>query len=345
MARDALTIGSWPGKSFSTNAFVRNFCTALEQAGCSVVDVPNPRRVDERLDVLQIHWPEQILWQGGPPWLQATRVARTLVALAQLRRRGVKVAWMVHNLRPHELRGARRHLWHVIERALPRLVDGVLTLSPATLPVVSDALPALARKPMAVVRHPLYPRPAGAPDKAAARAAHGVPTGATLFAMLGALRRYKGAEALIAAFRRLPGDDRRLVIAGRASPDLAAVLTALAAGDDRITVTPRALSDEELVALTVAADWIVLPYRDYLHSGSIVHALSFGAPVLTPNVPFAGELADQVGRECFAFYDGELTADVLAAARPVRVEPDLSTMELAAVGASARDFYAGLLSR
>lgn len=56
-----LRIGCWPGPSFVDNPFVGNFCDALVSEGCVVMDVPDPRRVSpQEIDVLQIHWPDQI---------------------------------------------------------------------------------------------------------------------------------------------------------------------------------------------------------------------------------------------------------------------------------------------
>ena len=54
---------------------------------------------------------------------------------------------------------------------------------------------------------------------------------------------------------------------------------------------------------------MVAPFRRYLHSGSIVHALSAGRPVLTPATPFALSLAAELGRpDWLQTYAGPLDA-------------------------------------
>ncbi|MBB3348857.1 glycosyltransferase [Sphingomonas sp. BK069] len=339
MASDKpLVIGLWPGPSFATNDFAAIYARALEAAGCRIVDLVNPMRLREPIDILHIHWPEQLLWQGGSVAVQALRVVRALATLGRLRRRGIRIVWMVHNLRPHELTGVRRLLWRLIEHRLPALVDGVMTLSPATLPRVHDTFPALRDTPAQTVPHPSYPAD-HALARDAARAALGLPAEATVLAMLGFLRPYKGAEALIESFRALPSDRHRLVIAGRCQPGYAATLTGLAAGDGRITLAARALDDRELALHTAAADWIVLPFRDYLHSGSMVHALSFGRPVLTPRAAFAEDLATLVGRASIRLYDGPLTPDTLAALPAEAPVPDLRALDIHVIGADARRFY------
>lgn len=336
-------VGSWPGPSFKTNDFVREYAGALEAAGCRVVDVASPIGLRHTVDVLHIHWPEQLLWQGGSPVRQAIRIVRALRAIAGLRRRGTRIVWMVHNLKPHESTGVRGLLWRAIARLLPGLVDGVMTLSPATLPLVTAAFPALRGKPAVAVRHPPF---LGQPQtRGAARRALNLPPDVQLLAMLGFLRPYKGADALLRSFRSLPGDHRRLIIAGRCASDYAADLRAIAGDDRRITIVAEAISDADLLRYTAAADWIVLPFKDYLHSSSIVHALSFGRPVLTPHAAFAEELATVVPDGAIRMYDGALTPETL---RDLPVPPpaaDLGGISSVSIGREARRFYESLGGR
>ncbi len=339
-ASAGLVVGSWPGPSFGTNPFVGEYARALEAAGCTVVDVFDPARIGERIDVLHIHWPEQLMWQGGSIARQAYRIARALRAIARLRRRGTRIVWMVHNLRPHETGGARGALWWPIEHVLPRLVDGIMTLSPATLPVVTAAMPALAGKPAAGVFHPPYPD--DAPPRDEARRALGIPADGQVLAMLGFLRPYKGADVLIDAFRALPGAGRRLIVAGRCAPGYAAVLRAKAAADPRVTLEIGELDPAELARYTAAADWVVLPFRGYLHSGSMVHALSLGRPVITPSAPFARDVAGLVAEGAVRMYEGELTTQILAGLPPRPPRPDLSALTPERLGLAARAFYTSL---
>lgn len=342
-ARARLTVGSWPGESFATNDYVRVFCQALVDAGCSVFDVSDPRRLRRGIDVLHIHWPEQVFWKGGSRKRMILRSVTTLLALARLRLRGVTLVWMVHNARPHDLAGFRARLWPMIGGVLPRLVHAYMTLSPATVPIVTATYPALARKPFAVARQPAYP-PVAAPGLPDMRAAAGVPPGGRLLAMIGFLRPYKGAEELIAAFKAAEDPDGRLLIAGKASAAYAQRLAVLAEGDGRITILPGLLSDDALAAATLAADWMVLPLRTYLHSGSMIHALSMGRPVLTPRQPFAEELARTVGEDWVRLYDGPLTASALQSLRVPAGRPDLTAFAAPSMGRAVRAFYENVRS-
>lgn len=339
-----LVVGSWPGLSFGWNPFVARFCESLGEAGCDVVDVDDPRRLPRPIDVLHVHWPEQIFWKGGSPAHLAWRTFSTLAALGRLKRKGVRIVWMVHNLAPHDLGGVRRLLWPLIKRRLAGLADGFLTLSPATVAIVQRAIPALAPKPGVAAWHPVYPLPAGLPDRAACRRDAGVPEECDLYAFLGLIRPYKGVEELIAAFVADPYPPRRLLIAGHCdSPAFAARLHAQAASDPRIDIRLGKLDDTRFAALTRAADIVVLPFRDYLHSGSMIHALSHDRPVLTPAAPFADALSDEAGPGWINTYRGPLSSAALAEARRPSGTPNLAHLRFDTLAATARDLYIRLV--
>jgi len=340
-----LVVGSWPGRSFGWNSFIATFCDALEAAGCEVVDVDDPRHVARRLDVLHVHWPEEIFWRGGGRVRLCARTVAMLGALARLKRDGTRIVWMVHNLRPHDLGGVRRPLWAVLGRRMARLADGFMTLSPATVAVVRDVVPGLARMPAASAWHPAYPGARPAPDRAACRARAGLPPDAHILAFLGLIRPYKGVEELIAAFRADPDPGRRLLIAGHSDKaGYGEGLARLAGDDPRIGVRLGRLDDRAFAGLTAAADAIVLPFRDYLHSGSMIHALSHARPVITPAAPFADALARQVGEDWVRTYRGALSPAALARGREWPTgAPDLSCLDAARLGVTARDFYRELV--
>ena len=84
---------------------------------------------------------------------------------------------------------------------------------------------------------------------------------------------------------------------------------------------------------------MVAPFRHYLHSGSIVHALSAGRPVLTPATPFALSLAAELGRpDWLQTYAGPLDAGD-AGERPGRLDAlDLAPLAPATAARRLRRF-------
>ena len=325
----AVRVGSWPGPSFDDNAFISIFCRSLEEAGAEVIDVRDPSRVSESIDILQIHWAEKIFWRRTGRFKRVLLVMRTLAAIVRLKRRGVRVFWMVHNLRPHDAGSFDRALWRFYAGCLARLVDGYVSLSPATLPIIASAFPFRSSAVAVAVRHPRYQTDASREDRAAIRGRLGLPDARLLFAFVGNIRPYKGVASLMQAIiDGLPGSVA-LVAAGRTSDAaLQAELTALAERSPHILFLPERLDETAFESIVRASDYVILPFVDTLHSGSVIHALSLNRPVVTPATPYAQELANTVGMEWVKTYQGVLTSALLTSMPlPPQDLPDLSMLD------------------
>lgn len=168
---------------------------------------------------------------------------------------------------------------------------------------------------------------------------------------VGLVRRYKGVEGLVQAFRSVADGSLTLGIAGAAStPELAATITALADGDPRATLRFGFLSDDELVAAVTAAELVVLPSRFMHNSGTVLAALSLDRPVLVPDTPVNTDLAAEVGPGWIHTFTGDLTGEALVAAlsaarRPRAASPVLGAREWAGAGEAHLAVYRAALSR
>jgi beta-1,4-mannosyltransferase len=152
-----------------------------------------------------------------------------------------------------------------------------MALSPGT--VVRKRLRGLRFKPGTFIWHPSYPVIPRGVSRDGVRQQLAIGNRSYLFALLGMLRPYKGIETLVEAFKRLPGGDLNLLLAGSPIDDnYAANLRRVAAGDARIRLVSRHLSEIELSNYLTAADLVVLPFHNYLHSGSMIHAISNQRP-------------------------------------------------------------------
>ena len=152
-----------------------------------------------------------------------------------------------------------------------------------------------------------------------------------MFGYCGQIRPYKGVEDLISLFLRSENSSWRLLIAGRASSsEFEDILEDKAASDGRIRLEFGDMSEVDYEMAILCCDTIVAPFRTYLHSGSLVHALSVGRQILTPQTPFSNALARQVGRDWVALYDGSLSVDALQKAEQSHVKiggPDISAFD------------------
>ncbi|MGH9563939.1 MAG: glycosyltransferase [Terracidiphilus sp.] len=273
------------------------------------------------------------------------RSYETLRAIQRIRKAGVKVVWVLHNLHPHEASLGIRLNWAAHRWVLCRLIDGFITLSPSTIAVVRKQIPGLAETPAAFAWHPPYPIHLAA-GRTHSRNEFGLPQNATVFAHFGFLRHYKGLESIVDAFRKLKGSQYRLLIGGQPKPDsYANEIAQLIASDERITLIAHRLSDRELGALLETSDIVVLPFKEYLHSGSIVHALCHRRTVLTPETPYASDLQQLVGADWIQTYTPPLTAEILRSAHRPDGTHCLDFLSTEESGARLVEFFESLLDR
>ena len=212
VSRMPLRVGSWPGPSYSHNSVIRILCGALQRRGATVVDVLHPWRIrPEEIDLLQIHWPEQIFWSGGSRLKKLCRVALTLAAMARLRCVGVRVTWMVHNVQPHDSGTLTLAIWRFYILGLKMLTQQYIVLSPTTEAVVKQRLRLSHKAIVTSIRHPSYPRGS---STEVARLHLGISPDLRVYVFFGKIRAYKGIEELLDAFGKLADPNVRLIVAG-----------------------------------------------------------------------------------------------------------------------------------
>lgn len=251
------------------------------------------------LDVLNHHWPHHdyydddagVMRQQMHAFVSSMELAREL---------GYKLVWTAHNIYPHN----RRHqaIDHECRLELCRLATAII----AHCDVAANGVRTIFKRTrnLFVIPHPhfigIYP---DTMTREQARAALGVPPDAFAYGFFGGLLPYKGLERLIESFRRLPGDDSWLLIAGgnARQPEFREALRRRAAQHPRIVLRAYDRAPSTDIALIMrAADVITLPFVDTMTSGSLILALSWGKPVIAPALgclpatvlPAAGKLFD-----------------------------------------------------
>jgi beta-1,4-mannosyltransferase len=170
-------------------------------------------------------------------------------------------------------------------------------------------------------------------DKLRARMALGLRPEQTVLLFFGGVAPYKNVPHLIATFRQADLPETIMLVAGRPDCKHGRAVEMAAQGDPRIRLDLRHIPKEEARLLFSAADLVVLPFSDIMHSGSAILALSFNKPVLVPALGALPELQACVGKKWVQTYQGELTPAILSAAaawarnsdRAKR--PDLSSFE------------------
>jgi beta-1,4-mannosyltransferase len=334
---------TWPGQTVR-NPFVQILTDGLASAGLELRPISRPSQMlIPEASALLIQWPDQIFWHATGTLDLIQRAAREILGLWRWRRSGKTLIWVVHNAVPHDRSRTERRIWAAYTHMLARLVHGYMTLSPATRDAVLKAHPGLRGKPFAWFRHPAY-RDVLREESVASdtREKLGVRPGQVLISAIGMLRAYKGIDELLTVFGQAARNDWRLLIAGR--PGMRSLYDEIqrrVAGHPSVIMDVHELSDDELANYVAASDRLVAPYKDYLHSGSLIYAVSAARMVLTPSTPFARDLSDLVGAGWVNTYNPPLTpADLrsfMERSLPA-TPPDISSLKPSKAGRDIVDF-------
>ena len=276
----------------------------LEQLGVEVTFVNDFSeaflyRSRGHLDVLHHHWPHHDYYDDDAGIMR--QQMRAFVRSMELARElGYKLVWTAHNIYPHN----RRHqaIDHECRLEICRLATAIIAHCDVAASNVRTTFQ--RTRNLFIIPHPhfigIYPDTV---TREQARAALGVPSAAFAYGFFGGLLPYKGLESLMESFRRLPGDDSWLVIAGgnARQPEFREAIRRRAAQHPRIVLRAYDRAPSEDIALIMrAADVITLPFADTMTSGSLILALSWGKPVIAPALgclpatvlPAAGRLFD-----------------------------------------------------
>jgi glycosyltransferase involved in cell wall biosynthesis len=297
----------WPDYSWANPYQRLLYAKVAETTECMAGDIDaalaaawtgGPRRI-----TFHLHWLNKLLEGSETTEEAAERVRAFLMKLDQFQAAGGRLVWTIHNLVSHDFPFPEVEITlanGVLERA-----DAVHLHSLASIPEIEAHYPLPAEK-LKIAPHGAY---VGAyPDfvtREQARAVLDIDDEDEVILFLGQIRPYKGLDTLLTAFRALLVERprARLLLAGQGEVDNMLADAALTQTErDRISVFNRFVPDMELQVFFRAADCAVFPYRKILTSGSLLLAMSYGVPVLIPEVGMTREtLSDS---DAGLLYDG-----------------------------------------
>jgi beta-1,4-mannosyltransferase len=266
--------------------------------------------------VLHLHWTNKVLEDSPTEAAGRATLEKFVARLDRLLAAGGHLIWTVHNAIPHDARMPA--LEAALQQAIVDRSTIVHVLSANTRQTVAEWF-TIPEDRVLHVPHPSY---IGAyvdiVSPEAARFELGIPPDDTVYALLGAIKPYKGLEHLLDAFdvalQRDPGR-RRLLVAGgpSAEPEVETFLRRCAL-HPFISLHARKIPGDEMPVFLRAADVAVLPYLRSLNSGVLMLALSFGIPVVAPAVGGIAEVVTpEIGRTFVPGDRDSLVAALLAA--------------------------------
>jgi beta-1,4-mannosyltransferase len=283
-------------------------------------DALSGRAAGRPADIVHIQFIQMLMDEMGARTDPRRASARYLRRLARLRKKGVAVAWTMHNRVSHE--STSPHYDRMVRRATALVAKRVFVHCRAAAVEVRRLWP-LAR--VSVMSHPAHDRVPT--DRAAARAALDIPADARVVAIPGRIRGYKDVPGAVRALRDA-ADDRTLILVAGAphEPRLGDEVKAATGDDPRVRLTLRLLDDDEMDRIVAASDVALAPYRWILTSGMVALTSEQGVPTVAPAT---GCLEEQLGEGGLFYAPGDLrSAAALAIKTPIE--------ELRRRGAQAR---------
>ncbi len=257
--------------------------------GISASSLLSPSDADNLASITHIHWTESLTLEAPQPlWVKAltmmqatadrTRPHFVLQHFAQRHLRTIAarrpLVYQVHDLDSNWLEPARAHLLdRAFKLACLREAHAWVIHERSCLPLLDT----LAAPPKHVAVCPLgdYARFHGEPiPRIEARRRFGWAEDETVFLYAGYAGPRRNPAATAEAFARLNNAKARLVVASRNA------FRYLRADLRRVHVRDELLENETVRDLYCAADWIVMPGRQYLNSAVVRTALSYGRPVI-----------------------------------------------------------------
>jgi glycosyltransferase involved in cell wall biosynthesis len=236
-------------------------------------------------DVVIFDW-WTLIWQPGFAYM-----ARIL------RKHGVKVIFLCHNLFDHDAHGFKRK----VAESLLRQADGYIVHAEESAALLRELRP---EAPIMKRLHPIYGHFPEAPTALKNR-------GRLELLFFGLIRPYKGLDLLVEALGKLQDKDVYLTVAGEVWGNEAELRQQLAGYNaPNLDLHFGYASSEEAAQYFARADVVVLPYRSATASGVLSLAYNYGKPVLATRV---GGLPDGIV-ESKTGWLVDVSADALAEA-------------------------------
>jgi glycosyltransferase involved in cell wall biosynthesis len=255
--------------------------------------------------------------------------------LRRLRAIGVPTVYTAHDVEPHMGSGGERD-------RIARLYDAATRIIVHGESNKKELLSLFRVSPskVAVIPHGSYDlfSGSGTPGREEARRRLGVPRDARVILFFGLIKRYKGLEHLVEAFRQLRREvpDAFLLVVGEvfagdpeAHRDYTRLLDELRDREDALCV-PRYVPVEAVGEYFAASDVVVLPYTRTFQSGVLLAAYAAGKPVIVSDTGALPETVE-AGRSGLVVPPGDAGA-LARALRELLADP----RRLAAMGEHAR---------
>ena len=237
---------------------------------------------DSRKTILHLHQLDVFYHDAqGSEEVTLERAEAMLARLRSWKEAGVALVWTKHNPYPHV--DTFRAVDEQVNAAVAGMAARVVVLGQAGVDFMKQYVD---ESKIVLLPHPGFKGVYGPPvPREVARKRLGLPEDVFLFGNLGEVRAYKGLEDLLdsVAMLRDEGAEVGAVIAGQPGPpEYIELLEKMAGASDRVHAQEVAAGD--MACWLGALDVAVFPFKAIWGSSSVVLALSYGVPVVAPDM-------------------------------------------------------------
>jgi glycosyltransferase involved in cell wall biosynthesis len=204
-------------------------------------------------------------------------------------RRGSKIVLTVHDLLPHNTGETHKQAYHDFYQ----MVDRIICHSDTVKMRLATDFSVPAEKVFVIPHGPFFYDLPSTPSTETLQSFELDPRKLHVL-WQGIMSPYKGIDLLLDSWQQVEAtvDNASLLIVGTGSPELLGQIKERISRLhlERVTLHPRFISTEELVALYRVADIVVYPYRAITTSGALATGLSLGKTIVASNLPVFREL-------------------------------------------------------
>lgn len=277
--------------------------TTLTYGGPGAID----RLETENYSIVHIHWDDRMFGRGEDHAENQALLAQKVHKLRGFKSAGGRIVWTIHNRAPHK--SGDMATFEEGRRQLSELADAIhVHADHAADHMVSTY--GTDRTKIVTIPHPSYLgvyEPADTTLKRQPKVS--VPT---QFLFFGMFRGDKGIHEIRDAAGKMTkrGYTFNLRMYGKAFGSQARLLRLLEANPN-VDLRPDRISDEEVAGIFSSSHFFLAPYRSLFTSGSVMLALTFGLPIIGPNVR---ELRETTPETCHSLlYDPEAPRGLIRA--------------------------------
>lgn len=277
-----------PNVDSCNNQYLSNLWSSVTDYGVTVYRYPlNCRfsqikegRVSDK--IIHLHWVREFCELSDYRRHETIRsILSAIRRLVFLKSCGNRFVWTVHNTFTHGARFPK--LEYLLRLFLSYFCEDIIVMSEYSK---TEFFSMYGRKKRVhVLPHGNYIGTySDDTERGKSRQLLGISNDQKVFLHLGRIERYKGTVGLITEFSKIRDHNAVLIVAGACKElSLRRELEKAASGNSRIKLQLQFIKDEDIQIYMAACDWVVLPYKRILNSGSVMLAISFRRPVISPN--------------------------------------------------------------